>query len=101
MSVAYLVIYEIEPEDPEAFLNYYVNQHLPLVREFPNIKNIEIDRGIEGGHIFMITRLIFDNLKDLTEGVNSSQRLAAKADMHHFPPYKGRVRWQTVEVMTF
>jgi uncharacterized protein (TIGR02118 family) len=101
MSVAYLVIYEIEPDDPEEFLSYYVDKHLPLVWNFPNIRGIEIDRGIEGGDIFMITRLKFDNIDDLTEGITSQQRKKAKVDMDNFPPYSGSVRWQTVEVMEF
>ena len=99
MSVAYLVIYEVEPNDPQEFLRYYVDKHLPLVRDFPKIKRIEIDRGVDGGDIFMITRLVFDSLDDLTEGINSRQREKARADMDNFPPYSGRVRWQTVEIM--
>ena len=101
MSVAYLVIYEIEPVDPQAFFTYYVDEHLPLVRDFPNIRGIEIDRSINGGDIFMITRLIFDNIDDLNVGISSRQRMKAKADMDNFPPYSGKVRWQTVAVMEF
>ena len=49
MSAAYLVIYEGRPEDPEAFLKYYVEKHAPLVWAFPRIRRVEIQRGVDGG----------------------------------------------------
>ena len=49
MSVAYLVIYEGQPEDPEAFLRYYVEKHVPLLWAFPGIRGVEVQRGVDGG----------------------------------------------------
>ncbi|MGD8227440.1 MAG: EthD family reductase [Desulfobacteraceae bacterium] len=99
MSVAFLVIYEGQPEDPEAFLHYYVEKHVPLVWKFPKIRRIEIERGVDGGDFFMITRLTFDAIEDLHVAIHSKERERARADMKNFPPFNGRVRRQAVEIM--
>ncbi len=99
MSVAYLVIYEGEPENPDDFLSYYIDKHIPIVWTFPKIRRIEVERGVDGGDFFMITRLIFDTIDDLRVAINSEQRERARADMKIFPPFKGTVRRQAVEIM--
>lgn len=100
MSVAMLVIYEVTPEDPDAFYEYYTKNHLAIVRTFPKIKGIAVDKGVEGD-IFMITRLIWDNMEDLQEGISSPERDKAKADMANFPAFEGNVRRAFVELNDF
>ncbi len=99
MSAAFLVIYEGQPEDPEAFLRYYVEKHVPLVWKFPKIRRIEIERGVDGGDFFMITRLTFDTIEDLRVAIHSKEREHARADMKKFPAFNGIVRRQAVEIM--
>jgi uncharacterized protein (TIGR02118 family) len=99
MSVAFLVIYEGRPEDPDAFLRYYVDKHVPIVWTFPEIRGVEIERGVDGGDFFMITRLIFDTIEDLRIAINSKERERARADMENFPPFEGTVRRQAVEIL--
>jgi len=99
MRYAYLVIYEGRPENPEAFLRYYREKHIPIVWTFPKIRRIEIERGVDEGDFFMITRLLFDTLDDLRAAVNSAQRERARKDMENFPAFKGHVRRQAIEVM--
>ncbi len=99
MSVAYLVIYEGQPENADEFLRYYIEQHLPIVWTFPKIRGIEVERGVDGGDFFMITRLTFDTIQDLRIAINSEQRERARADMKNFPPFNGTVRRQAVEIM--
>ena len=102
MSAAYLVMYEGRPEDPEAFLKYYVEKHVPLVWAFPKIRAIEVQRGVqagEGGDFFLIARLVFDTVEDLLKAIHSEERAIARADMNHFPPFKGVVRRQIVEIL--
>ena len=81
MSFAYLVIYQGRPEDPEAFLRYYIAHHLPIVWTFPNIRKVEVERGVDGGDVFMIARFTFDSLADLKTAIHSPQREAARRDM--------------------
>jgi len=99
MSFAYLVIYEVRPEDPKTFLQYYVNKHIPIVWTFPKIRRVEIERGVDGGDFFMIARFTFDTLEDLQTAIASKERERARADMQNFPAYTGRVRRQAVEIM--
>lgn len=99
MSAAYLVIYEGRPEDPEAFLKYYVEKHVPLVWAFPRIRRVEVQRGVEGGDFFLVARLSFDAIEDLRVAVSSPERERAREDMKNFPPFLGSVRRQAVEVL--
>ena len=99
MSVAFLVIYEGRPEDPDAFLQYYIDKHVPIVWTFPRIRRIEMERRVDGGDFFMITRLTFDTIEDLRVAINSTERERARADMKNFPPFDGTVRRQAVEIM--
>ena len=63
------------------------------------IRRIEIDRGVDGGDFFMITRLTFDTIEDLRVAINSRERERARDDMKNFPPFEGTVRRQAVEIM--
>ena len=102
MSAAYLVMYEGRPEDPEAFLRYYVEKHVPLVWAFPKIRAIEVQRGVEkgeGGDFFLIARLVFDSVEDLLAAIHSKERAIARADMSNFPAFNGVVRRQIVEIL--
>ncbi len=99
MAYAYLVIYEGKPKDPEAFIKYYMSSHIPIVWTFPRIRGIEIQKGVDEGDFFMITRLIFDTLEDLRLAITSPERDRARADMANFPPFDGQVRRQAVEIV--
>jgi len=99
MSFAYLVIYEVQPENPGEFLQYYMNKHIPIVWTFPKIRRVEIERGVDGGDFFMIARFTFDTLEDLRVAISSKERERARADMQNFPAYTGRVRRQAVEIL--
>ncbi len=99
MSFANLVIYKGKPQDPEAFLKYYLEHHVPLVWAFPRIRKIEVERGIDDSDIFLIARLIFDSLEDLRAAMTSEARDRARRDMQNFPPFEGTVLRQVVEIL--
>jgi uncharacterized protein (TIGR02118 family) len=99
MSYAYLVIYEGRPENPEEFLRYYVEHHVPLVWAFPRVRRVEVERGVDEGNIFMIGRFTFDTLEDLRAAIVSPERERARADMANFPAFNGTVRRQAVEIL--
>ena len=100
MSFAYLVIYQGQPQDPDAFLKYYLDHHIPIVWTFPEIRTVEVERGVDGEDIFMIARFTFDSLADLNVAIHSPQREAARRDMENFPPFTGTIRRQAVEILT-
>ena len=97
MSYSYLVFYEGECENPEEFLHYYIDNHLPIVWTFPCVRRVQIQRGVNGGDFFIVARFTFDTLVDLREAITSAERRRAREDMTNFPPFHGRIRYQTVE----
>jgi len=99
MSYAYLVIYEGKPENPDEFLRYYIEHHLPIVWTFPKVRHVEVERGVDEGDIFMIGRFTFDTIEDLRKAIVSPERERARADMANFPAFKGTVRRQAVEIL--
>jgi len=99
MSFAYLVIYEGRPADPEAFLKYYLEHHVPIVWTFPKIRKVEVERGVDEGEVFMIARFTFDTLADLRAAITSKQRAKARRDMENFPPFTGKIHRQAVEIL--
>lgn len=101
MKAAYLVIYEGTPHDPQAWVRYYLDQHLPLVWRFPGVAGIEVHLGRDTDEIFMITRLLFDDLAQLRTAITSRERLAARRDMDDnlLPRFDGHVRHQATELV--
>ena len=100
MSFAYLVIYQGQPQDPEAFLKYYLEHHIPIVWTFPKVRTVEVERGVDGGDVFMIGRFTFDSLADLNAAIHSPEREVARQDMKNFPPFTGTIHRQAVEILT-
>ena len=99
MSYAYVITYRGRCDDPEAFVDYYVKHHLPIVWTFPGIRRIEVDRGVEGEDFFLSARLTFDTLDELRAALVSPQREPARADMANFPHFEGVNPRHTVEVL--
>lgn len=99
MSYAYVVNYIGRCENPDSFMDYYINHHLPIVWTFPGIRRIEVDRGLDGEQFFLSARLVFDTLKDLRAALQSPQRQKAAADMANFPHFEGQNPRQTVEIL--
>jgi uncharacterized protein (TIGR02118 family) len=97
MPAALLVIYDGNADDPDAFIRYYIERHVPIVWTFPNIRGVEIDRVIDGD-LLMIARFYFDSPEDARTALASPQRQVARADMANFPPYSAKVRHQIIEI---
>jgi uncharacterized protein (TIGR02118 family) len=98
MSAAVLVIYDGRPEDPERFLRYYLEQHVPIVWTFPGIRAVQVERTVDGD-VFMIARFLFDGAAEARAALESPERARARADRAHFPTFVGSVRHQIVEVL--
>jgi uncharacterized protein (TIGR02118 family) len=98
MSAAVLVVYDGRPEDPERFLRYYIDVHLPIVWTFPRIRAVQVERVLEGD-IFMIARFLFDTADEARAALASSERARARADRANFPAFSGTVRHQLVEII--
>ncbi len=94
----YLVTYEIEAEDPNAWLRHYVASHPPIMARFPGIRAIEIYTRIDWicatpwkrANALQRNKVVFDDQHALTTALNSETRHDMRADFHRFPPYTGR-----------
>jgi uncharacterized protein (TIGR02118 family) len=105
MSAAYLVIYDGHPDDPEAFLAYYLGPHTAIIRRWPRIRGIELDVAEHAhdpasttGGVFMVARFLFDSVADLRTALKSPERAEARADRDRMPAFRGTVRHQAVEI---
>ncbi len=76
------------PEDPEAFEEYYANQHLPLAAKIPNVQRFEsgmmraIDEGESPYH--RIAELWFESAERMGEALSSPEGEAASVDLPNF-----------------
>ncbi len=76
------------PEDPEAFEEYYANQHLPLAAKIPNVQRFEsgrvraVDNGKPPYH--RIAELWFESAERMGEALSSPEGEAATVDLPNF-----------------
>ena len=77
-----------QPEDPEAFEEYYVNQHLPLAAKIPNVQRFESGRmrAVDGGEspYHRIAELWFKSAERMGEAMSSPEGEAASVDLPNF-----------------
>jgi|SRR5271166_5625347 len=99
MSAAYLVIYEGKPQDPQAFLEYYLTTHVPIIWTWPGVRAVEVDYGVDGGDFYMVARFTFDSIVELRSALLSDGRERAREDRQKFPPFIGTIRHQAVEII--
>lgn len=101
MTAGYFVIYEGSPHDPDEWVRYYLEHHVPLVWKFPGIKGVEVHLGRDTDEVFMLTRLEFDDLAQLRTAIDSEERLEARRDMNEnlLPRFEGIVRHQATEIV--
>jgi uncharacterized protein (TIGR02118 family) len=84
-----LVVCYGAPEDPADFDRHYVETHVPLVHEIPNLRRFEHGKvlGTPDGSTapyYYLAELSFDSPADLQAGVESSEGQAAGADVATF-----------------
>ena len=94
---SYLVAYEGEAEDLNAWLTYYIAHHPPIMRRFPGIRAIEIDTRIDWcsalpfhrADAMQRNKVVFDSPAALDAALNSPVRHEMRADFAKFPPFAG------------
>ncbi len=76
------------PEDPEAFDEYYQNTHVPLAERIPNVQRFEVGRvaAIDEGEppYHLIAELWFESADVLQESMSSPEGQAAADDIPNF-----------------
>jgi len=93
----YLVSYEGEADNFNAWLTHYLTHHPPLMTQLPGIRELEIYTRIDyrsGLHHARATamqrnKVVFDDIAALDAALASPIRTRMKADFDSFPPYSG------------
>lgn len=83
------------PEDPEAFEQYYTNEHMPLVGELPHLQQAEVARVVatpDGGEppYYRITELWFSDMDQMQQSLSSEEGQAVTGDLPTSPPAEPR-----------
>lgn len=109
MSVCYFVAYYPGQRDPGAFIDYYLTGHAPLVKDFPEIRRLEILTPAQGDDPLLreeegpvlVAQMTFDTVSDLEAAVVSDARMKARDDVANFPPFDGAARHQAMTYEPF
>ena len=84
-----IVIYRA-PKNPAAFERHYLEAHVPLARQLPGLRSLEISRGpiisLYGAvEAHLVTTLRFDALSDINAAFTSECGRACAADRQQLP----------------
>ncbi|CAG9197061.1 Ethyl tert-butyl ether degradation protein EthD [Paraburkholderia caribensis] len=93
----YLVSYDGEADDFNAWLTHYLTHHPPLMTQLPGIRELEIYTRIDYRSALNYPRatamqrnkVVFDDAASLDAALASPVRARMKADFDSFPPYSG------------
>lgn len=90
-----------QPEDPEAFEEYYTNSHLPLAAKIPNVRRFESGKmnAVDGGEspYYRIAELWFESAERMGEAMSSPEGEAAGADLPNFATGGAKFLFSEVE----
>ena len=97
MPCSYVVHYDGQAEDLNAWFTHYVTHHPQIMRRFPGIREIEVLSRIDWCdampwqrvHHIQRNRVMFDSPEALTAALQSPVRHELRADYYQFPKYDG------------
>jgi uncharacterized protein (TIGR02118 family) len=77
------------PLDPEAYIRYYLDVHMPIVQKVPGLRKIRWGKvvGAAGGSqapCWLISDVYFDDIHALESALESPEMEAALADLSNF-----------------
>ena len=95
----YLVAYEGEAEDLNAWHSHYISDHPPIMARFPGIRQVEVYTRIDWcGSLpwprvehMQRNKVVFDSPAALTAALNSPVRHEMRAAFARFPAFTGPV----------
>src|SRR5690242_9686241 len=97
LPCTYLVHYAGSAEDLNAWNDYYLRHHPPVMARFPGIREIEVCTRLDWcGFLpwrrvdyMQRNKVVFDSAAALTAALNSPVREEMRADFKQFPPFSG------------
>jgi hypothetical protein len=96
---SYLVAYEGEAQDLNAWLNHYLDRHTAHMARFPAIRELEVYTRVDWVSQLPLRRVnfmqrnkvAFDSADALSAALHSPVRHEMRADYYRFPPFTGLV----------
>jgi len=93
----YLVSYEGEAEDINAWLGHYLDKHTTHMARFPGIRELEVYTRLDWVsalpwprvNFMQRNKVAFDSAEALTQALHSPVRHEMRADYKTFPPFTG------------
>ncbi len=78
-----------QPEDPDAFEEYYANTHVPLARKIPNLKRFDQVKVVatpDGSEppYYRVGELWFESMDQLQSGLGSAEGQEVTQDIQNF-----------------
>lgn len=93
------------PQDVEAFLDHYENVHLPMIRQMPGLRKLEVNRFIDlrGGDAdpFVMAEMYFDDRDSLMTSMKSPEGKAGGKDLQSFAADLVQVTFAEAETEAF
>jgi len=95
----YLVSYEGEAEDLNAWLDHYLDKHAIHMARFPAIRELEVYTRLDWVsqlpwprvNFMQRNKVVFDSPAALTQALHSPVRHEMRADFKTFPPFTGPI----------
>ncbi len=79
-----------EPENPEHFIKYYADTHLPLAKQLPGLKSYSYGYpealGEAGDNPFCIFQAVFDSADAMVQALQSEPGQKVAADVPNYSP---------------
>ena len=96
-TCAYMVHYVGRPDDLNSWLDHYLRCHLPVMKKFPGLLELEMCTRVDwiadapwgrADH-FQRNKVVFASPAALGDALNSPVRDELRADFHAFPRFEG------------
>ncbi len=105
---SYVVTYEGEAEDANAWLSHYLAHHPAIMAGFPDIRAIMVASRIDWcsgvgwtrARALQRNRVVFDDPAALDAALASPVRHEMRADFHALPPFYGRTTHHAMHTRT-
>ena len=82
-----IALYE-NPKNPEAFDTHYRDVHMPILRRYPNIRDVRVTspQGVAGraAPYYLMAEMAFDSDEDLQEALTSEAGAESASDLRNF-----------------
>src|SRR5262249_24408079 len=96
-SCSFLTHYPGQPLDLNHWLSHYLHRHVPIMRLFPAIREIEIHTRVDWVDAlpwprvepFQRNKIVFDSSDALEQALHSPVREQMRTDRALFPPFRG------------